>query len=225
MNWLTNIDIEYAKILLDKNNKHFIYYPSHNLTALTKGVGFLFRKQGNKTKILFEDEYGRKLYLTDVDIINTLVVATEEMFNLIQMWLKEYEQNKFHNKFILEIESQRFEVPLSFPEDTCNTKGNLELITDCTFKSAADLDISYHDLMILISLIVDKEKIVTEENGDQRKSRQLKKFIILSDFYRSGKYRDELILKDYPVDIPIEDVYHNSRIAKKIDLLFDDLEF
>ncbi|MFS3927308.1 hypothetical protein ACL9SP_01450 [Priestia flexa] len=224
LNWLTYIDIEYAKILSGKNNKNFIYYPDHNLTAVTNGVRFVFRKQAIKTKILFEDEYGRKLYLTDVDIINIMAVAPEEIFSLMQMWLTEYEQNKFHNTFILEIGSKPFEVPLPFPEVNCDNKENLGLIASSTFKSVADFDISYHDLLILISLIVDKENVVSE-NSVQRKSRQLKKFIILSNFYKSGSYRDELNEKGYPVNIPLENVYYNSNVAKQIDLIFDNLEF
>lgn len=225
MNWLTCIDKLYANTLLSKNNKLYIYYPVHNLIAKSENVSFVLRKQGNKTKILFEDNYGRKLYLTDVDIISILVNAPEEIFVLMQLWLREYEQNKIQNKMIFEIENHSFEIFTSFPIYSPNSKENLDLMVNCTFKCLADYDVSYYDLMLLISLIVDKEYIVSEENGSHRKSRQLKKFIVLSCFYRRGEYIEKLVEKKYPVDIAADNVYYNSTIAKKIDLIFDDFEY
>ncbi|MFJ6413911.1 hypothetical protein ACIQLG_14075 [Terribacillus saccharophilus] len=224
MNWLNKIDIEYAKVTKDKENKLFIYYPNHNLLAMTEGVKFIFSKQGYKTKILFEDEYGRRLYLTDVDIINIIVSAKEEVFLLLQRWMIEHEQNKFDHKILLEIEKEPFELPLSVPNKSCE-KEILDSIAHCTFETAADFSINYIDLMILISLIVDKEMIVSEANGHQRKSRQLKKFIILSEYFRSGKYKDQLNEKNFLIDTPIENIYFDSKVAKKIDLMFDELEY
>lgn len=225
MNWLLNMDVEYTKVIRGKNNRFFIYYPNHNLTATTEGVYFVLSKKEQKTRILFEDGFGRRLYLTDVDIIKSLVNAPEEIFSIIIAWMKEHEQDKIENKLVLNIESNSFEIPLSFPISTTNTKKELDLIMHNTFKTDADFSINYHDLMILISLIVDKELVVSEDNGTQRKSRQLKKFIVLSEYYRNGKFRGELIKKRYPVDPPIECVYYNAIIAKKIDKIFDDLEF
>lgn len=228
MDWLTFIDSKYNQIIVNKSSKtQFIYHLDHNLPSVTENVNFVIIKKHKKTKILFEDIHGRKLYLTDVDIINILIKAEQEIFDLIKMWLIEYEQNKFDNEIVLEIEGQSFNLPLSFPKNHCDTKENLHILMKSKFKSNADFYICYYDLMILISLIVDKEKITGEKmiNNDERKSRQLKKYIILSDFYRSGKYINDLKENEYSVEKQIDDVYFNSSIAKKIDLIFNKISF
>lgn len=228
MNWLTFIDNKYEQIIVNKSSeRQFIYHLNHNLSSVTENINFVIIKKHKKTKILFEDNHGRKLHLTDVDIINILTKAEEEIFDLIKMWLIEYEQNKFNNEIVLEIEGQSFNLPLSFPKEHCDTKENLHILVNSKFKSNADFDICYYDLMILISLIVDKEKIAGEKrrNNDERKSRQLKKYIILSDFYRSGKYINDLKENKYSVEKQIDSVYFNSTIAKKIDLIFDGISF
>ncbi|HDR4727487.1 hypothetical protein J0835_01525 [Bacillus cereus group sp. Sample62] len=225
MDWLTALDLLYTKEVQDKNNKKFIYSPNHNLEAISNDVSFVFRKQLRKTKILFEDGYGRKIYLTDVDIINIMAEAPENIFVIMQNWLREYEKNKFENLLVLEVEGRSFEVGFAMPKETDENHEDIKLFKTATFKSVADFDVSYYDLMILISLIVDKEYVVSESSATIRKSRQLKKFIILSSFYRSKNYGDILKEKGYDVDLRISDVYHNSKIAKEIDLIFNQIEF
>jgi len=222
MSWLAKIDNLYAFTLQNKNNKKFIFYPSVKLISKTVGVNFIFRKTLRKTQVLFQDSYGRSVYLADVDIIKIIVQSPEEVFFLIQKYLKEYLQNEHQNNSIMELEGESFTFGFVLPECKIENEKNIEILKSLTFKTIADFKISYYDLMLLISIIVDKEYIVSEYNPEIRKSRQLKKFIILSNFYRNQNYRKELETNGYDVTVPITSVYKDSRIAKGIDKVFDE---
>ncbi|MFH5185409.1 hypothetical protein ACHHV8_23690 [Paenibacillus sp. TAB 01] len=219
MTWLEWIDELYSNLKINKENKHFMYYPELKLDSVTRDVYIKFLKQNNKTRILFEDKFHRKLYLTDANIIDILSKAPEKVFQIILNWLKQCEKEEFENKIYIEIVNEKFEVPLVFPYlDTKELKEN-------HFISHADFEISYYDLLILISLIVDKERIVQEKESIIRRSRQLKKFIILSSFYRDQSYSGILEKEKYNTSANIYDVYFNKYIAKKIDRIFDAIEY
>ncbi|MBN3553032.1 hypothetical protein JYA63_02015 [Fictibacillus nanhaiensis] len=225
MNWLTNLDTLYASSVEKKNNKQLIYYPLVNIKCATEGVEFIFRKKNRKTQILFKDEYGRRVYLTDVDIINILVEAKDKIFTLIHQSLVNYLIEKHQNKLIWEIENKTFESGFVMPEYSDQNKEDLELLKKHTFNTVADFEVSYYDLLVLISLIVDKEYVVNEVDAEIRKARQLKKFIVLTTFYRNYHYAQELEENGYNVGLKIEQVYYNKSIAKEIDKVFDKIKF
>lgn len=222
MSWLEKIDELYFSIVQEKSNKNFIFYPRIKLTTITVGVDIVFRKKQRKTQVLFKDNYGRVIYLSDADIINIIVKSPREIFTIIQKYLKEYLLNVHQNNFLMELDGESFEFGFVLPECTDDNSENLEILKSSNFVTEADYEISYYDLLILISIIVDKEYIVSEFEPEVRKCRQLKKFIILSDFYRNEVYKNELESQGYEIDMPITQVYKNSKIAKKIDKIFDE---
>jgi len=225
MNWLKYLDETYNELKKSNSTKDFHFYPKNNILLTTTDLNIVFLKQTTKTKILFEDCFGRRLYLTDIDIINIISKSPQQIFLLIIKYLTNYKEKFFQNELELNLNEKIFLIGLVIPAEEKDSFESLTLLRNNFFLSDADYNISYYDLLILISLIVDKEIVVYEENQDLRKQKQLNKYIILSSFYRDRSYKELLNTLDYNTEITIDKIYYNSNISKKIDLIFEDISY
>ncbi|MGG0667001.1 hypothetical protein ABE073_00480 [Lederbergia citrisecunda] len=222
MSWLLKIDSLYSSILSHKENKNYIFYPKIEIETKTKDVDLIFRKRRRKTQFLFKDKYNRSIYLTDVDIIKIIVEADSKFFFIIINFLIGYLEDKYQNISSIIIDDESYDFDLLFPVDKAGKE--IQLLIENTFLNRADFFISYYDLLILISLIVSKEKLVSDSEGETRKRRQIKKFVVLASFYKTGQFKNELKEIGYNTEKSLSEVYSSSSIAKKVDLIFDKFE-
>lgn len=223
--WISYLDNKYTFKRKGSNNKRYIYYPEIKIPTDSENVNLIFRKiSHNKTQFIFKDNYGRAIYFTDVDIIKIIVSSDIQVFNIFSKVFLEIISNFDREKVLLveyEMNGDKF-CYLDFFKNRL-TKEEIELLFTRSFENVSDMKITYKDLLLLVSLIINKEYLVDNERGLVRIHRQLKKFFILMNFYRSKKYKDLLMEKNYNVDVKIDEVYYNNNVAKKLDLIFDEI--
>lgn len=214
-NWLKFIDELFNKN--NNNNKNYIYYPNCLLKLSSNNVKMVLHKNNWKTKFLFEDTNNRKIYFSDQDIINILIESPTDVFDIIIEVCTDVVINQFgENKMVFCIEEKDFY--FFFPNITREQE---TLLNINKFNCDADFEITYYDLTILIFMIVHKEFISAISSKQLvMRNRQLKKFIILSLFYRKGEYKHALQEAGYDTAFPIEQVY-KGRYMKEEDELFD----
>ncbi|WP_144787618.1 hypothetical protein [Lysinibacillus fusiformis] len=217
-NWLKYIDELFKN--KNNNNRDFIYYPNCFLKLSTNNVNMVFHKNNWKTKLLFEDINKRKIYFSDQDIINILIESPIDVFEVIIEVCKDVVINQFgDNKMFFFIEGKDFYLP--FPNITTEQE---TLLCVNKYNCDADFEITYYDLTILIFMIVHKEFISAKSSNQLvMQNRQLKKFIILSLFYKKGEYKQDLEKAGYDTAFPIEEVY-KGRYMKQVDALFDGID-
>jgi hypothetical protein len=217
--WINHIDNLYYANAANSNNPSFYYYPDIQIEAVSDNINIIFRKLLRKTQILFGDSYGRKAYFSDVDIIKTIIVSEIEVYDVICDILMRYISNPITEEVNFIINDQEFYYQSIIRGNY--DKDKLDILRINSFETTTDLNIKYIDLVTLISLIINKEYLVDVLRGTDRVLRQSKKFLILSKFYKEGKYLDELKSLQYDTSKTIEMVYYNNKIAKKIDVIFD----
>ncbi|MFC5704185.1 hypothetical protein ACFPVX_23095 [Cohnella faecalis] len=217
--WITKLDKLYSDQLNGMNNSNYLYYPDIELDLITENIFIIFQKSNRKTKIIFGDKYGRRAYLSDVDIINMIRDAEDTVYGIfceiLTLFVMEPETNDIHFKINEESFYYKSIVKNSYEPS------KLEILRLNFFDSAADIKISYLDLLTLINLVITKEYLVDSSRSDIRVLRQAKKFLILSKFYKEKLYQEELERFEFDTSQAIEYVYKNNKIAKKIDELFD----
>jgi len=217
--WINSLDRYYRSHANNRNNSKFYYYPDVQIDIESEHVSIIYRKLDRKTQILFGDIYGRRTYLSDVDIINIIVSSDIEIYNVICEILISYISNPITEdiKFIINDQDFYYKSIIKNNFD----KDKLDILRMNSFETITDLKIKYIDLIILISLIINKEFLVDLLRGEDRVLRQSKKFLILSKFYKEDKYLNELKQEGYEISKKIEKVYYNNSIAKEIDVIFD----
>lgn len=217
--WINHLDSLYNLNALNRNNPFYYYYPDIHIEIESDNLELVYRKQGNKTQILFGDCYGRKIYLSDVDIIKTIVRSENEVYDVICEILILYISNPITEDVKFKINNEDFYYK-SIIQGNYN-KDKLNILRTSTFETTADLNIKYIDLITLINLIINKEFLVDVLRETDRVLRQSKKFLILSKFYREKKYLDDLQKLGYNTSKSIDEVYNNNKVAKTIDQIFD----
>lgn len=202
---------------------NYYYYVNNNLKSPIEGLDYLVLKIGRKTKFLFKDKDNRIIYLSDINIISLLIELEDEIFNEVMCYLTNFITTNSGYIFNFTLEGSNFSIPLVFPntitEQDLNRFNTLLLVTD------ADIIISLYDLLVLISFIINKEEIAQKANvlKESRRKRQIKKFIILSKFYRNTEYETILKLSGYPTELDKYDVYHRHTYVTRFDKKFDSM--
>ncbi|HDR5351057.1 MULTISPECIES: hypothetical protein [Bacillus cereus group] len=220
LEWIDHLDALFTTnaSTVYRNNPSFYYYPDVQIEIESDNINIICRKLEDRTRFLFGDCYGRRIYFTDVDIINIIVNSKKEVYDVICDILMLYISNPITEEVNFKISDQDFYyksiVGNSYDRD------KLEVLKQNSFETTADLNIKYIDLITLISLIINKEFLVDMSRGTGRVLRQAKKFLILSKFYKESEFLVELKNLRYPLK-KIEDVYYNSSIAKDLDVIFD----
>ena len=217
--WLNYLDTLYTQNAANRNNSKFFYYPDIQIQIESNNISLIYRKFYRKTQILFGDVYGRRIYFSDVDIINIIVNSEKSVFEVICEILKLYINNPFTEDIKFKINNEEFYYKSIIKNDY--DKGKLDILKNTTFETPSDLIIKYIDLITLISLIINKEYLVDHQRGNERILRQTKKFYILSKFYKEGFYSDELKQLGYVTTEKLEEVYSNWNDSKEIDKIFD----
>lgn len=217
--WINHLDDMYRKSKINRNNPKFYYYPKIEIKTESNNIHIIYRKQ-EKTQILFGDIYGRRAYLSDVDIINIIVNAELEVYEIICDILMLYISNPVIEEVEFKINDQEYYYRSIIPASYENNKINV--LRTNSFETGSDIKIKYIDLITLISLIINKEFLVDVLRGHDRVLRQSKKILVLSKFYREKQYIDELQKLKYDTSKNIEEVYFNNKIAKSLDIIFDD---
>lgn len=223
--WISYLDKEYNIKKRDSNNIRYIYYPEIKITTDSENVNLIFRKIDNiKTQFIFKDNYGRAIYFTDVDIIKIMVFSEIQVFKIFDKIFLETIRN-FDKEKILLVEYEMNGIEFHYLDffGYLLTEEEIELLLKNSFENVSDMKINYKDLLLLISLILNKEYLIDNERSLVRVHRQLKKFLILMNFYRFQKYKDLLVEKNYNVDVKIDEVYYNNNVAKQLDLIFDQI--
>lgn len=248
MNWLSLLDEKYEELKSKGHlDKEYFYYPEVNIDRKDTTIQFLFLKQ-RKTKILLQDRYERKLYLTDADIISMLVKLDDELFNNIILSFKNYYKKEKLSKLCLQIEGKQVLIDSLYFE-----KEFIEETPKIFIDTKADFQINLYDLIVLVNIVLDKEKQFQEiskkvllrkigkskesgkgdtknesllENWDQdfRVKKQLAKFISLSGYYKRNEFRT--FLSEIKYDLTKEsiyDVYRKSSLQLSIDKSFSEL--
>lgn len=217
--WINHLDSLYIENSVNKNNPLFYYYPDIQMEIESTDINLIYQKLKQKTKIFFGDYYGRKVYLSDVDIIKIIVSSENNVYEVICDILMLYINTPITTEVNFKINDQDFYYQSIIKKDY--DKDKLEILRLNSFETTADLTIKYIDLITLINLIINKEFLVDISRGTDRVLRQSKKFLILSKFYKENKYADVLKNFGYKTSLKIEEVYYNSSIAKKHDVIFD----
>ncbi|PDY96482.1 hypothetical protein COD89_22615 [Bacillus thuringiensis] len=220
LEWIDHLDALFTThaSTVYRNNPSFYYYPDVQIEIESDNINIICRKLENRTRFLFGDCYGRRIYFTDVDIINIIVDSEKKVYDVICDILMLYISNPITEEVNFKINDQDFYYKSIVGNDY--DKDKLEVLKLSSFETTADLNIKYIDLITLISLIINKEFLVDISRGTHRVLRQAKKFLILSKFYKENKYLAELKSLGYPFK-KIEAVYYNSSIAKELDVIFD----
>ncbi|WP_404460375.1 hypothetical protein [Sutcliffiella horikoshii] len=220
--WINHLDSLYNKTALNSNNPSYYYYPDIQIEIESVNLKLIYRKH-TKTQILFGDCFGRRTYLSDVDIINIIVSSEDEVYSVICEILMLYIRNPITDDVNFKINNQDFYYKSIIQRNYNNDK--LNILRMNFFETTGDLNIKYIDLITLINLIINKEFLMDVFRGTDRVLRQSKKFLILSKFYRDREYSEELQNIGYDTSLSIEEVYYNNKVGKKIDLLFDKFSF
>lgn len=223
LNWLNYLDESYIVNSIEKNNTKYFYYPSVKIDLLSDEINIIFRKiNKTKTQFFFEDQFNRRFYYRDVDLINLLVDSPSEVFDLFSRTLKSCidllcteENEKNFSRSIFHIEGRHFEF-FNF----CDISIFLEKQSKASFLCPAGFRVSYVDVVFLINLILHKEYIA-DDGKFIRVNRLAKKFYVLSNFYKNRTFFSELSKHSFEVDKFIEDVYDDNKKAKTIDKIFD----
>jgi hypothetical protein len=221
--WINHIDKLFYANSKNSNNPQFYYYPDIQMEIESENINIIFRKLEKKTQILFGDNFGRKTYLSDVDIIKIIVTSEREVYEVICDILKLFILNPITEEINFNINNEDFYYKSIIKGDYNQSK--IEILRMSFFETTADINIKYIDLITLISLIINKEFLVDLARGSDRVIRQSKKFLILSEFYKENKHLEELQRYGYDTSVTIDEVYFNSSIAKKIDVIFDKISF
>ncbi|VEF46689.1 Uncharacterised protein [Bacillus freudenreichii] len=229
MNWLRYLDKKYKEMKREEGiEKNYYFYPETNINTSGK-IEILFLKQ-RKTKYLFKDQYNRKLYLSDADIIEIIIGLENNIFIEVNQHLLKLYFGEEVADFKFEIDDYSFTSKgIYIPHDTQEKYKGIELNTK------ADMPISLFDLITLINLILAKElqyseflqekKAEVKEEFDplHRFKRQIVKFVSLAGFYKNKEYEDFLREINYNTDEnSIHDVYTNKS-SQKIDVCFNDV--
>lgn len=219
--WINYLDRMYIVNAKESNNSSFYYYPYIDINVESENINLIFRKKADKTQFLFIDNNGRKLYLSDVDIINIITSSEVDIYNTILEVLLTYITK-------LNAEEKEFKVndEIFYYNSILTSHHNistLDVLFNNTFESEADLTIKYIDLVTLISLIINKEYLVDHSRSDDRTLRQAKKFYVLSKFYKENQYEDKLRQLKFDTSKSIEEIYNNNKIAKSVDKIFGEI--
>lgn len=216
-NWLKYLDGLYKSKRTQETDSSYFFYPRTSLKSSKEKIEFITLKQFH-TKFIFGDEYGRRVYLTDADIVGLIAQFNEKDFSLVIEALKKLYKAEEEQIFEFEIENKSFSIPkLPFEDEILDYFKQIDIVTK------ADITISFYDFIVLLNLIIEKENLADQNKGF-RKKRQIIKYIVLSSFYRNGDFREILETEGY--DISSEDihgVYTSKTIQKKIDLVFNKL--
>ncbi|HFJ9445928.1 hypothetical protein JOY40_02660 [Bacillus tropicus] len=220
LEWIQHLDALFTTnaSAIYRNNPSFYYYPDVQIEIESDNINIICRKLEDRTRFLFGDCYGRRIYFTDVDIINIIVGSQKKVYDVICDILMLYIKNPITEEVNFKINDQDFYYKSIVGNGYDKVK--LEVLKLNSFETTADLNIKYIDLITLISLIINKEFLVDISRGTDRVLRQAKKFLVLSKFYKENKYLVELKSLGYPFE-KIEKVYYNSSIAKELDVIFD----
>ncbi|MCC9622283.1 hypothetical protein LPB41_11315 [Thalassospira sp. MA62] len=228
-NWIEKLDKDYKEISSTVYNPNFLYYPHLKFVLLSENITLRFRKISLiKTQFIFEDEFSRKFYFTDVDLIDFLINCSEKVFLKFYyafeefIYLNENEKVEVLSKKVTFLIDDEECVYYKFCEfSNCVNDLSFE---DTYYECKAGFKIDYRDIMSLINLILHKEFLAeSSEHKFQRVDRQIKKFFILSSYYRCNLFKDNLLNISYDIDKPLNEVYNNNKIAKEIDPRFDNV--
>lgn len=186
-NWLEKIDGIYSNKVEEMNNSRFIYIfkVDFKLNHYKITSDLLFWKDGRKTKILLTDEYGRRLYLKDEDIIDMAVESkyTDTILKFLKELIEENTKDIIMNIFD---ENYSISCPQSFLGKNCCAD----------IDTFADFRISLNSLLLLIMLIVSKEYF---GRGEKRGVSQAKLLYMLISYYSTNAYNEELRELNYSI--------------------------
>jgi hypothetical protein len=224
MHFLEYLDkqyIDYKKVNgIPEMNRQYRYYeeviPQNTDDDNQK---FEILKIGDKTKILICFK-SLKVYLSDLDIINTILKLPEDEIN----WFIDefyYICNKQYTLFEFEISKKKFRgIGLPYKESTNK------------IRIQCDNEVSINSFIFIINIILTKDLLGTlklrRSNNEIKKARDLLKatlykYISLIKYYRFKDENFANYLKDieYPIDEGLDDVFCSYEKTKKINRLFE----
>ncbi|EGT4598816.1 hypothetical protein [Clostridioides difficile] len=207
---------------LDESKKHyaiknnikymnaFFYYKSIEFEEkISKHMinKFILLKRNNTNILITEPNYGIKLYISDYDIISILVFLLNshaEYGNFIIDKLIDFIEGKYE-QYIFNIDECYFKIngiSLAKNKDVC-------IATDADFK------INLYEFMMLINLILEKERI----SGNDIVKGTIGKYILISKYYSSTCEEKERkiiarILEEHEINID-ESLEYNKNIINK----------
>lgn len=171
-----------------------------------KSEKYIIRKKRKLTRFLFVEK-GCRVYFSDVDILMMLLQLQERktMDTLIEHLIKAYQGEV--EKYFITICSTNYEV-----------EGILKVEDEQVFTNPQDIDISFNELLILINLVLSKDRAsnpLWPKQVDFFKH-TVSKYIALIKHYYYGdiKARDYLLNMGYNVN---EDIYSNYNTQQKRD--------
>lgn len=226
--WLTFLDKHYLSLKKFRNNKNFFCYPDLTISLYSQNISLIFRKNESKTQYLFNDSYGRLLYLSDIDIIKILKNSSTNIFGIIKTLFEQVLSNYSIEENEIQLISFRVASKECYYLDFFShyiSEQQIQTLTNENFINAADMEINYMDLLLIINLILSKEYIFDiKYNSSKLVLRQLRKYYYLMNYYKDNSFREELLKQKYDVENKIEIVYTGKVKPREIDKVFDNIE-
>lgn len=224
-NLLNNLDTEYLKYKSDRlkvYDKNYYHYQDIIINTTYSNNKFLCLKQQKIRYVIVDGLHKIKLYLKDSDIIDMIIKLPPLFFDLlIASFYKLY--SNIGNNFYFSINGVQYKfLGLPFSEKEQQSFG-------FDLETKADFPITFGDLVILINLILAKEKAAMDlaiSPSFNRLQRQLAKYISLSKFYRDGDAVVKKYLEEINYDVTKDNiyaVYFNDWKQREIDRKFNNI--
>ncbi|WP_404349039.1 hypothetical protein LG311_01770 [Sutcliffiella horikoshii] len=224
MNLLKKIDNNYASIIDNENKDNsFFYYLPVKIETFGDDYRLVFLKHKMRTKFIFRDKYNRSLYLTDADIIEAITGFNDNIFEYISEALIHLYKEEYHQELTFNYDNEDYNFVTLQLNDS-----QIEELKEYSINTKADFCIRAYDLVILIGLILFKERMYDEitkaKDTNFRYRKQLSKFISLSKFYKNGEFKEFLHEVGYDIsEKDIHQVYNSSKKQYNIDKAFNKL--
>ncbi|SDB24940.1 hypothetical protein SAMN02910317_01201 [Ruminococcaceae bacterium FB2012] len=214
MNILEKID-EIYKTEIEELSSNFLvsdYYSHISIASdvIHSSCQFVIRKQKKAKLMLIEGK--QKVFLSDIDIINTIIAMSAEDVNWFLSEFVDLYQNKY-KKILLNINGTEYN---GYGMNYYPKEKSLTLFSDTT--------ITFNDFIFLLNFIFSKDYYWGKMQSDLYFSkRTLSKYISIIDYY-AGERRSEEYLKN--IMFPFEEYSnsigstYNKSLTSKIDKLF-----
>lgn len=197
---------------IQENNLEYRHYEKLIPLDFISENAFLCLKQ-KKTKILF-CQSNVKVYLSDADIINTIVsldngTAKFLLNEFIDLYKGQY------NKFKFKIKNQIFE-----------GQGIKYKDKDINFLLYTDNNININEFIFILNMIFEKDRLASALAEKDLLKYTLCKFIALIGYYKlkQGKYSTFLQKIKYPIEKNVNDVFNSPANIVRNNQLFMELQ-
>lgn len=180
-NYILDLDMAYIKARRKEKiktaNKNFWIYVPVKINLYGKGNVNYIAKKGEFTKFIYTKSNCR-VYFSDADILTMLLqVKNKDTIDTLIKHLKEmYAGNT--EKFEIDILGKKY-----------NVEGLQAIYDEQILTNPQDIDISFNELLVLINLVLSKDKAATSlwtQKPDFLKH-TISKYISLLEFYYYGK--------------------------------------